>query len=62
MENTRKMEDFGNLLGSMLAFYGAMLAHLGSYVGPFWRLGWPILGLSSHMSSACRHILDIGYS
>ena len=62
MENTMENEGFGNLLGSMLAFKGAMLAHLGSYVGPFWKLGWLISGLSSHMSSACQHVLDIGCS
>ena len=34
MEN----EGFGNLLGSMLAIYGAVLAPLAGYPGPFWRL------------------------
>ena len=32
------MEGFGHHLGSMLDIYGAVLAHLGGYVGPFWRL------------------------
>ena len=33
-----KMEGFGNHVGSMLAICGAVLAPLGDYVGPFWRL------------------------
>ena len=59
MEKT--MKNTLNLLDSMLASMGlcwplleAMLVHFGGYDGPSW--------VSSHMSSACWHILDIGCS
>ena len=43
METTMKNGRFGTRLGSMIAIYGAMLASLGGYVGPSWRLCWSIL-------------------
>ena len=60
MEKPWKLEGFGNLPGSMLAIYRAVLAPLGGYVGPSWRLRWPILEFSSTMFSLCWHILYMG--